>query len=1125
MAEISVVHGVAFVVLGVALLVLRVQAETSRIAGHFAWLSAFGFLKAASAFSGGWSLTHGVATPWSGLLLLASYSFLFEFSRRAATDWAVARGVGWPRALSPLVYLPVLAGVALLTFLSADRPDALRAAGRYLVGFPATMAAAFFLPYALGTDGVQDLVAVRMSRTALVTLGLVSGLVTERVDDFPAWLPTHDWGVLAIGLPVQMVRALCGVVLACGVVMLASDRSRRIRLSERAATTQLREFASTLEKRVADEVARLGATEEALHENAARLAQVVSFSRIGIFDHDHRTDRIYLSPEIRDIHGWGPDSQEPVSLDVVHAADRDRVRAAIERARRPDGDGVFDIEYRIMRRDGSVRSVASRSLTTFEGEGHGRHAVRTVGALMDTTERRAVQDALRRSEARLHEATRIYDIGIFEHDHFTNRLYWSPEQRQLHGRGPDEPVTMPALFESIVPEDRQRVAAAFERSQDPAGDGRCDVMHRIARPDGTIRWVDNRSQTVFEGTGDSRRAVQTVGVTVDVTERVEAQARLTNSEEKYRALVESSRAAIVITDTEGRYVYGNPAAAAFAGTTVEQFVGTMPESYFPPEVAARMRADIRRVMATGQVVVASRHTTVNGRPVWFESSLQPSRDARGRITGVQIMSHDVTRLKLAEDAVRASEALLKQIVRLSHIGVFDHDHISDDIYWSSEHRDIYGWSRDEPMPFRRFEAIHPMHPDDSDRVRAAIRRAHESDDGLFDIEYRIVHRDGCVRWISSRAQTFFEGEGVSRRAVRTVGATVDITERVTVQEALRRSEERLREAVRVNSIGIFEHDHPTNVLYWSPEHRQLYGWGPDEPVTLQKIMASVGEDERDAIASAIDESHDPAGNGRFESEYWIARRDGTMRRLHTRAQTVFAGEGEARTAVRTVGAAVDITERKQLEDALRESLVEKETLLREVHHRVKNNLQVISSLLHFQAKKVRASEDLVVFQEARDRLGAMILVHEKLHQSTGLSRVNMESYLSDLVRDLTLSHAATTQRIDVSVVADELFLPIEAALPCGMIVCELLTNVFKYAFPDGRGGRAEVRVDKAGGGFVIRVTDDGVGLPPGFDVAHTSSFGMVLVTGLVRQLGGVLTIGADHGTRVAVTVPAPRAAS
>ncbi len=210
----------------------------------------------------------------------------------------------------------------------------------------------------------------------------------------------------------------------------------------------------------------------------------------------------------------------------------------------------------------------------------------------------------------------------------------------------------------------------------------------------------------------------------------------------------------------------------------------------------------------------------------------------------------------------------------------------------------------------------------------------------------------------------------------------------------------------------------------------------------------------------------------------------------------------------------DITERKAAEDALRASLKEKEVLLKEVHHRVKNNMQVITSLLDLQARRLNDPAAVRMFQDSCNRIRSMALVHEKLYQSADLSRVDFEPYVRNLMTHLVQACRVHPGRVELKIDVPEVFLGIQTAIPCGLILNELAANALKHAFPDGRKGtiRVTLRPRRGRGRYRLTVKDDGIGLPPEFDPARSSSLGLQLVTMLVGQLNGTVERGPGPGT-------------
>ena len=210
----------------------------------------------------------------------------------------------------------------------------------------------------------------------------------------------------------------------------------------------------------------------------------------------------------------------------------------------------------------------------------------------------------------------------------------------------------------------------------------------------------------------------------------------------------------------------------------------------------------------------------------------------------------------------------------------------------------------------------------------------------------------------------------------------------------------------------------------------------------------------------------------------------------------------------------DITERKRLEDNLRNALKKKDLLFKELHHRVKNNFQVITSILKLQSDQIENPACREVLKTCRDRIFSMSAIHEQLYHSKGLVEIDFGKFLKNLAENLAASHADFSGVISHHVEAEGVILGIESAIPCGMVVNELVSNALKHAFPQGRRGTITIslRMD-ADDNFEIRVADDGIGIPSDLDIRNTDTLGMQLVIMLVeRQLYGSLDVVRDKGT-------------
>lgn len=213
----------------------------------------------------------------------------------------------------------------------------------------------------------------------------------------------------------------------------------------------------------------------------------------------------------------------------------------------------------------------------------------------------------------------------------------------------------------------------------------------------------------------------------------------------------------------------------------------------------------------------------------------------------------------------------------------------------------------------------------------------------------------------------------------------------------------------------------------------------------------------------------------------------------------------------------EVAQRKLAQEQINESLKEKIVLLREIHHRVKNNLQIVSSLLNLQAGYITDKKILEVFKESQTRIRSMALIHEKLYQSRDLDKINFSDYIDSLIKDLYKSYRSQLNRINIKYETDEIFLEIDQAILCGLIINELISNSIKHAFINKEEGEIVVKLFNEGENYQIIVEDDGIGFPEDFDVENTDSLGLQLVTSLTSQMAGKLKINSDNGTSVKIS--------
>lgn len=246
----------------------------------------------------------------------------------------------------------------------------------------------------------------------------------------------------------------------------------------------------------------------------------------------------------------------------------------------------------------------------------------------------------------------------------------------------------------------------------------------------------------------------------------------------------------------------------------------------------------------------------------------------------------------------------------------------------------------------------------------------------------------------------------------------------------------------------------------------------------------------------------------FEVEFY--RKDGSKLWVLLHTRPFF---NEKHEILYVDGIIQDITERKMAEEQLRGSLKEKETLLKEIHHRVKNNLQVISSMLHLQSARATDKEILMAFKESQSRVDTMALIHEKLYQSKDLTVIPMAGYIGDLITNLYISFGINDEQIKAVIKIADVNLNVSTAIPCGLIINELVTNCLKHAFPGGRKGEIVLSLQpQIEGKYELIVSDDGVGFPENADFRNTETLGLKLVSSLISQLDGTIELDRAGGS-------------
>lgn len=325
------------------------------------------------------------------------------------------------------------------------------------------------------------------------------------------------------------------------------------------------------------------------------------------------------------------------------------------------------------------------------------------------------------------------------------------------------------------------------------------------------------------------------------------------------------------------------------------------------------------------------------------------------------------------------------------------------------------------------------------------------------------------------------------------------------EKLIRKAEERYRNLFDNATDAILTTDIEYNVTSWNKSAERIFGWAENE-ITGKKLLPLIFDQtlEKNLFQNVI------SGGTVSGVETMLLRKDG--RKIDV-SMTVSPLLDQDNNVIGLSGIIRDITERKRAEEEIRTALKEKEILLKEIHHRVKNNMQIISSLLKLQSGYIKDQKYKDMYKESQNRIITMSIIHEKLYQSRDLSKIDPRGYIRDIVTGLFQSYEVNAGKIALILNVENVPLGINSAIPCGLIINELVSNSLKYAFTHGRGGEIKIGLRSADGMIELIVADNGVGIPENIDFRKAESWGLRLVKILAEnQLHAEISLDRSKGT-------------
>ncbi len=504
--------------------------------------------------------------------------------------------------------------------------------------------------------------------------------------------------------------------------------------------------------------------------------------------------------------------------------------------------------------------------------------------------------------------------------------------------------------------------------------------------------------------------------------------------------------------------------------------------------------------------------------LWLEETVHTTYNKKGDITETTTVLRDVTKNKKIELHLKENEEKYRNIFTQNLAGVFITEK-GKIIECNNSFAKIFGYTSRVQLIGKDAEVLYF-----TKKSRQLYLKDLEQNKKLTNYKIKHKKKDGTELWILTN---------VTKKGIRVEGTLIEITEEVRKEElenekikalAAEKSNKKLQKEIEErknieyklienqkytksiieSSIDIIcASDVKGNIIEFNKSGLEIFGYDNEE---LKKIKAQALYANR---ADFYTVGKELKNKGIFIGEVKNKRKNGEIFTSFLSASVLYDQQGNH---IGSMGVSRDITEQKIATERLADSLKEKEVLLKEVHHRVKNNLQVISSILNLQSSYVKEESILNILRESQNRIKSMSFIHESLYQSNDFSQINFSEYVISLSKNLVHSYGVFDNFVKLELQVENVSLNLDQSIPCGLLINELVSNALKYGFPDKKKGTITIELFEKNEYLHLMVKDDGVGMPSTINYKETDTLGLQLVMTLVEQIGGTIKLENVAGT-------------
>jgi PAS domain S-box-containing protein len=842
--------------------------------------------------------------------------------------------------------------------------------------------------------------------------------------------------------------------------------------------------------------------EEQLRRSEALLATAQKIAHVGSWEWNLGDERHIWSTETFCIFGLSPVQLAPTQaefLSMVHPEDRQTLQshflwAVIEGT-------PFNVEYRIIRPNGSMRYVESRAEVAYNSQGR---TIKLFGSILDITERKQIELEIIHS--------RDFREAIFNES--TDALFLVDPETLLNIDCNQRAVE---LFEAASKVELIGINGHSLQKQQFCSQELSSIVEDINQQSfwsQEIEYVTKRGNSFWGNIAAKqiRVAEQIMNLVriTDITSRKRAdteqqriKAALVKSEEQLRLTLEFNHIGLWDWDIATDELIWNDKHFRLLGLNPE-----ISKAHYQlwrngvhPEDIGQVEQTISQALKQHTNYEAEyRVIYPNGEIHWLEAKGQGIYDAADqpiRMLGIVI---DISERKRAEQALQEQETFLRSIYDGVAQPIFVFDVVDDNFRYvglNQAHEEVTGLYSAK-LRGKTPEQVFPA------PVAAKLKQHYQdcvNAKETITYEECLLFKGQETYWITSLTPFLDQDSHV----YRIVGTSLNITEQKRAQKML----EMQAVITRNMAEGICLVRATDGIIaYTNPKFEQMFGYESGELIGCHVSIVAYSDENTNAEEVTQQITNTILQQGAATYEVHNVKKDGTG--FWCQATTSVFEHPEYGTVL--VAVQQDITEHKLAEEHIQTSLREKEVLLKEIHHRVKNNLGIVSSLLQMQCRRTQDPQATAILRDSQNRIASIALVHEKLYRSADLANIDFAQYIPDLTTHLFDSYTVSSNYIKLNIQVDA-SLDIETAIPCGLIINELVSNALKYAFPDNRTGEIQVSLNQQNKyDLILKIRDNGIGLPANFDNKKVKTLGITLVQGLVKQLKGTIEINSHLGT-------------